>query len=168
MMHQKKAVDIALTLILLLTWSARASTPITHAQQSNRAGLVVGLGDGTFVAQCVTFSESEISGYAVLMRSGLEVTASGGAVCRIEGTGCPADDCFCAVPDYWSYWHLIDGTWQYAGSGAYDSSVGDGDVEGWNWGAEPPPTYLFRQICSPPTIYLPLVLTVGGQREAQN
>ena len=168
MKHQKKAVHISLTLIALLTLAAQAGSPITRAQQSNRVGLAVGLGDGAFITRCVTFSESEISGYEVLMLSGLDVTASGGAVCRIEGTGCPADDCFCAVPDYWSYWHLINGTWQYAGSGAYGYTVRDGDVEGWTWGAEPPPTLLFHQVCSVSTIYLPQVLTAGGQREAQN
>jgi hypothetical protein len=154
-------------LIALLTFAAQAGSPITRAQQSNRVGLVVGLGDGTFVTRCVAFSESEISGYEAMMRSDLDVTASGGAVCRIEGIGCPADDCFCALPDYWSYWHLIDGVWQYSGSGAQGSTVRDGDVEGWNWGAEPPPPVLFRQICSLPTIYLPLV-AAGGQREAQD
>jgi hypothetical protein len=92
----------------------------------------------------------------------LDVTASGGAVCGIEGTGCPVNDCFCAIPNYWSYWHINDGTWEYSGAGAQDSTVHDGDVEGWSWGAEPPATLLFHQVCAPSTVYLPLVLTIGG------
>jgi hypothetical protein len=153
---------IPLTLALLLTLLSRGGSSTTRAQQTNRVGLVVGFGDGTVISRCIPFSDSGISGYEVLMRSDLDVTTNGGAVCRIEGTGCPASDCFCAIPDYWSYWHLIDGAWQYSESGAPVTTVHDGDVEGWNWGTEPPPTLLFHQICSTSILYLPLVVSRGG------
>jgi hypothetical protein len=166
-MH-RKVLGTVLTLVALLTLAAQASSPITRAQESKRVGLVVGFGDGTFITRCVTFTEAEISGYEALMRSGMEIAANGGAVCRIDETGCPAADCFCAIPYYWSYWHLMDGTWQYSGSGADSYTVQDGDIEGWNWGAEPPSTLSFYQICSASTIHLPLVLTAGGWREAQD
>jgi hypothetical protein len=162
MRHEKEAVLISLALIVLLTFAAQASSPMTRAQHASQVGLVVSLGDGSVITRCVTFREAEISGYEVLMRSDLDVTASAGVVCSIEGTGCPADDCFCAVPDYWSYWHLINGMWQYSGSGAHSYTVHDGTVEGWNWGSEPPTILTFHQICSPSAIYLPLVLTIGG------
>jgi hypothetical protein len=161
-MKPRKIRYIPLTLVVLLTFLSRAGSPTTHAQQTNRAGLVVGFGDGTVIGRCIVFSESDISGYEMLMRSDLDVAANGGAVCGIEGTGCPASDCFCAVPDYWSYWHLVNGAWRYSESGALLTTVHDGDVEGWNWGAEPPPTLLFHQICSTSTLYLPLVLSIGG------
>ncbi len=161
-MKRRKIRYIPLTLVALLTLLSRADSPTTHAQQTNRVGLVVGFGDGNVISRCLTFSEYDISGYDVLMRSGLDVAVNGGAVCRIEGTGCPASDCFCAVPDYWSYWHLVNGAWQYSESGAPVTTVHDGDVEGWNWGAEPPLTLLFDQICSASTLYLPLVLSIGG------
>ncbi|HET7090026.1 MAG TPA: hypothetical protein VFL17_15425, partial [Anaerolineae bacterium] len=59
--------------------------------------------------------------------------------------------CSCAFPpDYWSYWHLRDGSWAYASVGASSYTVHDGDVEGWSWGAgEPPALFTFDQICAP-------------------
>jgi hypothetical protein len=161
-MRYQNIRHMPLTLVALLLLSLGAGSPMAYARQTRRVGLVVGFGDGTFVSRCVTFNEKEITGYEALMGSDLEVTASGGAVCRIEETGCPAEECFCALPDYWSYWRLTGGSWQYSGSGARGTIVRDGDVEGWNWGTEPPPILLFRQICFPSTVYLPLLLSVGG------
>jgi hypothetical protein len=160
-MHQK-TVYVALTLMAVLTLGAHAKSPITRPEQLQRAGLVVDFGEGNFITRCVTFSEPEISGYEALTRSGLDIAASGGAVCSIAETGCPADDCFCAIPDYWSYWHFLEGTWQYSGSGAQGYTVGDGDIEGWSWEGEPPPTLSFDQICAPYRAYLPLLLMAGG------
>ncbi|MGD2105130.1 MAG: hypothetical protein PVJ55_08480 [Anaerolineae bacterium] len=164
-MRYRKTVCIVWPVIALLTLVAQAGSPTVPARLSNRVGLVVGFGDGTFTRRCVTFSEAQISGYEALMRSDLDVRATGGAVCRIEETGCPTDDCFCAMPDYWSYWRMVDGTWEYSQSGALGTTVQDGDVDGWNWGAEPPPTLQFDQICSPFAVYMPLVLTGRAQLE---
>lgn len=130
------------------------------AQDGNRVGIVVDFGEETTTA-CVAFAEPEISGYEALVRSGLALEvnqqAGGAAVCRIEATGCAADDCFCACQGqdcvYWSYWHQVDGAWQYAVSGASQSRVGNGDVDGWVWGpgsvteAPPPPDARFDDIC---------------------
>ena len=164
MMKHQKTTHITVLLVTLLTLTAQASPSITEHQQSNRVGLVVDFGDGAFHTLCVAFNETEISGYDVLIRSDLDVATRGGAICRIEETGCPTEHCFCAMPDYWSYWHLIEETdvWQYSDSSAGSTTVHDGDVEGWSWGSEPPPTLTFHQICSPSTIYLPLVMTGGG------
>lgn len=130
------------------------------AQDGNRVGVVVDFGEETTTA-CVAFEEPEISGYEALVRSGLALEvnqqAGGTAVCRIEATGCAADDCFCACRGqdcvYWSYWHQVDGAWQYAVIGASQSRVGNGDVDGWVWGpgsvteAPPPPDVRFDDIC---------------------
>jgi hypothetical protein len=76
----------------------------------------------------------------------------GAAICSIEGTGCPVEECLtCAQPSYWAYWHLIDGKWTYSRVGASAYTVRDGDVEGWAWGSgEPPPLVPFDQICASP------------------
>ena len=130
------------------------------AQDGNRVGIVVDFGEETTTA-CVAFAEPEISGYEALVRSGLALEvnqqAGGAAVCRIEATGCAADDCFCACQGadcvYWAYWHQVDGAWQYAAIGASQSRVGNGDVDGWVWGpgsvteAPPPPDVGFDDIC---------------------
>jgi hypothetical protein len=150
-----------LVLLLLMLW-----LPLTQAQEAQetaqRAGLVVMLADETAERRCVAFTEPSISGYDLLLRSGLavdvEVTAIGAMVCTIEGTGCPASDCLCqcrggASCVYWSYWRLQPEGWQYSRAGANVSQVRDGAVEGWVWGpgsvssAPPPPLYTFEEIC---------------------
>jgi hypothetical protein len=140
--------------------------PGVGAQSPNRVGLVVQFGDGTTITRCVEFTEDEINGYDVLTRSGLSVIASvssgiGTAICKIEGDGCPAENCFCkcqgATCVYWSYWHLDGAAWRYSNLGASNYKVGPGQVEGWHWGTEAsPPVIPFDQICAPPATPTPL------------
>jgi hypothetical protein len=134
-----------------------------HAMQSNRVGLVVAHGDGSTITRCIEFSESELSGYDVLQRSGLEIVAAqdsgaGAAVCAVDGEGCPKSDCLtCDMPNYWSYWHLEGGSWTYSPVGASIYKVHDGAVEGWRWGGgDPPPVIPFDQICAPPATDTPV------------
>ena len=152
------------TALLLLTLVVLASLAggALAAQDDNRVAVVVDYGDGQTATRCVAFAEPEISGYEALSRSGLvvesEVQAGGTAVCRIDGVGCAADDCFCACRGgdecrYWSYWQQRDGAWQYATAGAAQVRVSHGAVEGWTWGlgsvtqALPPPDASFEAIC---------------------
>ncbi len=129
----------------------------TVGEGTHHAGLVVDFGDGTVITRCVGFDEATISGYELLLRSGLTlevaVSGPGAAVCSIEGTGCPASDCFCHFPpDYWSYWHLEAGSWHYSDVGASGYAVEDGAVDGWIWGdaSAPPQVIPFEAICAPP------------------
>lgn len=129
--------------------------PGARAQELNRAGLVVQLGDGIQITRCIEFTEPQISGYEVLLRSGLALEilvegGMGGFVCGIQGEGCSSDNCMCDYPpNYWSYWHL-DGDWVYSQMGFGGYFVSNGDVEGWSWGAgEPPQGISFDQICTP-------------------
>ncbi len=128
----------------------------------NQVGLVVRFGDGSLTTRCVEFSEQQISGYDVLVRSGLDIVAAfdsgaGAAICAIEGEGCPANECLtCADPNYWSYWHLVEGSWVYSQVGSSGYAAHHGDVEGWSWGpGEPPPVVFFAQICIPPATDTP-------------
>jgi hypothetical protein len=139
-----------------------ASLPTVRAQTSSQAGLVVRFGDGSVVTRCIEFSESEISGHDLLMRSGLNIVdafdpSQGAAICSIEGKGCPASSCLtCDVPNYWSYWHLADGSWVYSQAGASNRKVHSGDVDGWQWGSgDSPPVVPFDQICTPPPTATP-------------
>lgn len=155
---QREIRSVYLVLIVLLALVvAGAGLLGARAQSSYRVGLVVRFGDGSFVTRCVEFNEQGISGYDVLMRSGLDVVAAyfsgeGAAICAIKGTGCPVEECLtCDVPNYWSYWHLVDGDWAYSQAGSNGYTVHSGDVEGWSWGAaELPPVVPFDQICAPP------------------
>lgn len=163
-MTVKIALNMLLLLTVLPTLVVRGRAPRAHAQQSSQVGLVVGFGDGSYATECISFTNTAITGYDVLMRSDLDVSTNGGAICQIEETGCPPEDCFCSIPDYWSYWHLDKETetWKYSTSGARSVLVHDGDVEGWSWGPEPPPALPFHHVCSLPSVYLPVVTTVGG------
>jgi hypothetical protein len=140
---------------------------LTQANDPQRVGLVVVHGNGEVMKQCIEFSEDQITGYEVLERSGLDLNADvtsgmGATICRIDDEGCtyPAEDCFCQCQGspciFWSYWHLVDGAWQFSNLGATIYQVSDGDVEGWVWGAgsrgnggSPPPLIPFDQICQP-------------------
>lgn len=160
---KRRTNSVYLALVILLTLAViGASLPGVRAQSPNRVGLVVRFGDGSFTTRCVEFSEPQISGYDVLMRSGLNVVAAyfsgeGTAICKIEHEGCPVEDCLtCAYPNYWAYWHLVDGAWAYSQAGASGYTVHPGDVEGWSWGAgDPPPVVPFDQICAPPATDTP-------------
>jgi hypothetical protein len=161
MMREWKIGIICVILtVLALQVSAGAGTGLLNAraQTPNRVGLVVRFGDGSLITHCVEFGESELSGYDVLMRSGMNVVAAfdsgqGAAICAIEGTGCPAESCLtCNAPNYWSYWHLVEGAWVYSAVGGSSRTVHNGDVEGWSWGVgDPPPEVPFDQICTSPT-----------------
>jgi hypothetical protein len=139
---------------------------IARAQSANQVALVVQHADGTTYTQCIAFEEREISGFEVLLRADLELIYSGSGassmVCKIGPDGCDSPGnclCQCKGTDckYWSYWHLVDGAWQYAQVGAGLYKVKHGTVEGWAWGigtpsdAQPPPAISFEQVCAPPT-----------------
>jgi len=132
------------------------------AQHGNQAALVIRHSDQDVQTVCVDFSEPEISGLELLQRSGidleLDVQGLGAAVCSIEQTGCPANDCWCRCKGggdciYWSYWLKTSGQWQYSQGGASIYSVSDGDVQGWSWGpgavsqAYSPPDLSFEDVC---------------------
>jgi hypothetical protein len=137
-----------------------------HAQDENRAGLVILHGDGRVTQQCVAFAEESISGYELLQRAGpalsVEAGSMGATVCSIDGEGCsyPAESCFCRCQGspcvYWSYWRLqAEGGWRYQPLGAGNTQVRDGDVEAWRWAegtkedAPEPPPASFAAICAP-------------------
>jgi hypothetical protein len=127
----------------------------------NRAGLLVQFSDGSIQTGCIEFSESQISGYELLRRSGLEIVAAeGSAICSIAGEGCGAENCFCAFPpNYWSYWLGRNG-WQPAPIGAGSRNVADGMLDGWVWGdgSAAPPNTAFAEICETETSqFLPIV-----------
>ena len=148
--------------------SGRAVVASRASEGSHRAGLVVQKGPTETITACVRFDETTVDGLALLRRAGLDVVTgtAGGTVCKIDNTGCPADSCFTCTPnnDYWSYWQLTDGDWAYATTGAGDTRVSEGDVEGWRWGQGTPPLLMdFNAICgSRHRLYLPILATTGG------
>ncbi len=145
-----------------------------HAQDKNRAAIVISYDDQQIETACVEFEEPQISGLDLVQQSGLELEIEaqglGALVCSINDAGCPASDCLCQCRSggeciYWSYWHQLKDGWRYAEAGANGYLVEPGSVEGWAWGpgaesqAIPPPEISFEDICSGQTSDdLPLVL----------
>ncbi len=167
---KRDKIKFGLLIAVFICLTVLGNDPGVYAQSDNRVGLVVQFGDGHTLTRCVTFTEPEISGYEVLIRSGLNIVAAnsagvGAAICQIEGEGCPAENCFCkcrgTACTYWSYWQLDGEAWSYSNLGASASTVHPGAVEGWHWGVEsPPPVLSFDQICAPaatPTLPPPSV-----------
>ena len=81
-------------------------------------------------------TDGSVSGLDALVLSGLDVittsTDFGPAVCSIAGTGCPAADCFCS-DGTWTYQFWDGASWQSHLTGAGDSSLTSGAIDGWRW-----------------------------------
>ncbi|MDR3562493.1 MAG: hypothetical protein P4N59_13815 [Negativicutes bacterium] len=154
----KKHVLWLLVLCMLVVGLVLGGLRLGSAQAAgaNRVGLLVSYGNGTVKKQCISFSKSSISGLAVLQTSGLPLAVDygsmGAEVCKIGKVGCPVKNCFCdSPPNFWAYWHLVNGQWTFAQLGASNYNVSDGAVEGWVWGtgqSNPPAQISFDQICA--------------------
>ncbi len=122
----------------------RAEVPAATVQQEYTATLpsatlVVQLDDRRSLVRRVPFS-STTSGLALLEATGLAVAVAesnfGAVVCAIQGTGCPAEECFCDDRQYWNYNFWTENGWQPYAVGAASSVIqAAGAVEGWRWGA---------------------------------
>jgi hypothetical protein len=154
---------------LFVVLAACAVAPSPASEGSGRAGLIVGLPDGSFASACVTFAGGEISGQDLLRESGFAVTmdegnALGTLVCSIAGEGCafPDQPCLChcrgAGPcSYWAYFNRTDeGAWAYAVQGARLHRLRDGDLDAWIWidrslapedVPTPPENLTFENVC---------------------
>jgi hypothetical protein len=161
-------------LLFLLLGILFALPSSSAAQSPNRAALVVRLGDGSVETACVAFNEPQITGYDLLVRSGLnvvvEVQGMGALVCSIADEGCPANDCLCQCRGggdcvYWSYWHQQQGEWLYSSGGSSVYPIRHGMVDGWSWGpgavskAVPPPEISFTEICGVDEVAIGPVVT---------
>ncbi len=145
-MHISRFLRLSLgaAIVVLLgvgLWVSLPTATAAPAGGTNSAQILVAFGGGDTVIRTVTFTESTISGLEALNRA-FTAETNEGAVCRIEATGCPNTNCFCAYPDhFWHYYQRDGNQWRFAEVGPADSELSDGDVEAWLWdGALPPPT----------------------------
>ncbi|MEA2576020.1 MAG: hypothetical protein QOH93_3318 [Chloroflexia bacterium] len=154
---------LSVLLLVLCVALAASNTPaVTHAQQTeNHAGLVVQFGDGTTNTYCIPFTGDTITGFDLLLKTGLDVTAEtqgalGAWVCRIGPDGCnfPEESCVCQSygpgGKYWVYHHLKAGAWKSSSLGSSNYKVHNGEVEGWAWssGKGPGVTPSFGELCA--------------------
>ncbi len=156
-------------LALALAFAAGACSPPEAAAEPGRAGLILGLPDGSFQSACVTFDGPEISGDGLLRATGWASALDprnpmGPLVCAIEGEGCdfPTEDCLCRCRgvggcSYWAYfeWDEAQG-WDYSALGAGMDRVRPGDLNAWIWLDRslpgdtlplPPADFSFASIC---------------------
>lgn len=104
------------------------------AAPSGLAAVIVQLDADRAIVRVTPLEGQASTGWDVLQAAGLPLEAQRGFVCSLAGVGCPPDDCFCGGNSWWGYWHLAEGEWQMAMTGASASLVRPGDVEGWRWG----------------------------------
>lgn len=150
----------------LLVWLAALAVPTVAlsgdacAAETPRAALVVDTGEGAR-RFCVALPDEEVSGLELIVLAGEQHGLSyrfgygGAAVCMLAGVGTSGDDCFERYPDFWGYWRgSSEGGWTWSSTGAGGTTVSDGDVEGWAWGAGSdgsshprPPTTAFSSVC---------------------
>ncbi|MDQ3045757.1 MAG: hypothetical protein M3R06_11515 [Chloroflexota bacterium] len=120
-------------------------------QSLNQAGMVVAYGDGHLTYVYAAFTESSISAFELLERSGLpyvsvEFGGLGQGICSIGDRGCGPDTCrqnLCQSRGANApFWHLFRqnerGEWDFLALGASGTRVEDGDILGWSWTSDEP------------------------------
>jgi hypothetical protein len=159
------ALAVAAFVLAVGGGAARAATP-TQAGTST-AVVIVDTGGGTH--QSVIHFDGSVSGLTALQLAGANpVTVNyggslGQAVCQLYGTGDPAVPGQC--PGGWTYFRAVGGAggWSQSSLGASNTTVNDGDVEGWKYGGGQPPFASFCAVvgCAPPPINAPPPVTAA-------
>lgn len=153
-----------LALLLTGTVFAQAGT--------KQVGLVVQFPDGTVHTEVVTVA-NDATVADVLKSASVSVTISetswGPALCAIENTGCPADNCFCDPNMFWAFYVQERGQWKAAQVGIGGYTPQDMEVVGFAWSGfdanynptVQPPFYTFDQIASPSPAQIPEPATMA-------
>ncbi len=123
-----------------------ALLPTSAASKNlHHAGLVIRHGEGELTYAYVAFDEDEISGFALLERTGIDQLtipfgSLGQGVCSLEGEGCATGECRRNVcqssgnAPYWRYFRQVEpGRWEAAPLGASQAKVRDGTIDAWVW-----------------------------------
>jgi hypothetical protein len=120
-----------------------------QAASAHHAGIVVELGNGQVVRQCVGFDTSTITALAVLQGSGIEYKTEtygglGEAVCQIDDEPTSYTQCLPSSGSYWVFFIARGGgAWANSAQGISIATLSDGDDAGFRFdplaGADPPP-----------------------------
>lgn len=129
-------------LIFVLLIGSLATTP-AHAA---RGGIVVDLGNGTVLTECVNFGGPTITAFDLLQRSDLAFTfqnfgSLGAAICSIETVGCdfPTEACFCQCPgtgtcNFFAFYTLENGQFVFSDVGVSSAILRNRDVIAFSFG----------------------------------
>ena len=162
--------------ILLLAFTATAA--FAQSGGTKQVGLVVSFADGSKHTEVVTVPANATT-LDVLRAAKLTIATSTGAygtsLCKINATGCPADNCFCDAQHFWAYYHLNGTAWAAASEGIGTFVPANQAVEGLAWSGfdasynptEKPPVFTFEQLLAASTQPVPVpepgtILLLGG------
>ena len=161
---------IARGVVALATLVVAGSVGIAHgavpAQSTATAVVIVDTGSGTH--QSVIHFEGAVTGLEALQLAGaapvtINFGSLGAAVCQLYGVGDAPVPSQC--PGGWTYFRAVGGAgaWTQSGSGASNTLVHDGDVEGWKYGGGRPPFASFCDVvgCAPPATQPPPAATAA-------
>lgn len=165
-------------LVVILLLAVTASAAFAQSGGTKQVGLVVGFPDGTTHTEIVTVPASATT-LDVLRAANVTIATSesafGTSLCKINATGCPADNCFCDAQHFWAYYHLNGAAWTGASEAVSSFVPADRAVEGLAWSGfdasynptEQPPVYTFEQLLAAATQPVPVpepgtMLLLGG------
>jgi len=116
---------------------------------AGRAGALVLHSDGSTKKACVSFEGENVSSFALLQQAGFNPVLERGFLVELDSERAKSAWEANAVNDYWSFWNLVDGSWQYSRVGVTSASVKDGEANGWQRGASTSklPALKFSDIC---------------------
>lgn len=153
---QRKTIQLAAVLcaVGLLCWQASAV----------RVAVVITQPSGLTYVKCISVNKLT-NAYDVLESTGKDLTWSppgpwGHGLCAIEGTGCPAKNCFCDPENSWRFYvkQWSSDTWKlsmksFDGGSSCDEHycAQDGDVIGLAYGGDnaQPASFRYSDICLP-------------------
>jgi hypothetical protein len=161
--HRLRAVAALASFVAIpLAPLLAAPTPACAATEPH-AALVIDTGPRE-LRYCVAIDGASVSGIELIELAadqfGLDygLGFGGDAVCRLARVGVDGGDCFSEFPRFWGYWRGTSAGWRWSTTGAADTVVRPGGVEGWSWGigqdgaTHPmPPATTLASVCGDPT-----------------
>ena len=150
-------VAIAVAVVFAAVGSGATARAVVSAEAGTSTAVVV-VDTGSGAHQSVIHFDGSISGYTRCnspVRNPVSIAygALGQAVCQLYGVGdapvpsqCPGG--------YWVYYRAVGGAggWTQSSLGVSNTTVHDGDVEGWKYGGGQPPFASYCSVvgCAPP------------------
>jgi hypothetical protein len=150
-------VAIAVAAVLTAVGGGATARAAVFAQSGTSTAVVI-VDTGGGVHQTVIHFDGAVSGLGALQLAGAnpETIDYGGslgqAVCKLYGVGDAPVPGQC--PGGWTYYRAVGGAngWSQSSLGASNTTVHDGDVEGWKYSGGQPPFHSYCSVvgCAPP------------------
>ncbi len=104
---------------------------------ANRAAVAILHSTGNIASKCVPFDEDKMTGLELLTRAGLNPVADRGFITEIDGEKAQDSTAISSSNDYWFYYiNPSGGNWEFSQSGAANSTVVNGQTDGWQIGGK--------------------------------